>query len=84
MKAIEKDYKFLNEEFQKFSDMLCEIKVRADWYYEVAYDYDTLDPFLKEMLAAFKEKALEVYNLSNKIKDYAGTLGDLTKIQEKE
>lgn len=33
------------------------------------------------MLMIFKEKSLEVYNLSNKIGDYAGTLGDLTKIQ---
>ncbi len=30
MKAIEKDYKFLNEEFQKFSNILCEIKTKAD------------------------------------------------------
>lgn len=84
MKVMEKDYKFLNGEFQKFSDMLCEIKVKADWYYEDTCDYDALDPFLKEMLKVFKEKALEVYSLSNKIQDYAGTLRALTKIQEKE
>lgn len=81
MKAIEKDYKFLSVEFQKFSNILCEIKTKADQYYEDTFEYEGLDPALKEMLMIFKEKSLEVYNLSNKIGDYAGTLGDLTKTQ---